>query len=345
MMIGAALLRYGDASNFEISDSLLRPTPSSNQVLVNIHSSSVNPIDIMKREGYGKTVFEKQRRSNFPWVLGSDFSGTISEVGSKVTKFKEGDEVWGCTADANHGTYAEYGVFDLEEIEHKPVNLSFNEAASLPYVALTTWAGVIRWAGLRPQDIANKKVLIQAGSGGVGTFAIQLFKLWGAEVATTCSKKNHELVKKLGADVVIDYTNEDFVEVLNDYDIVLDSVGDLAGETEIERCSKILKQNNNSHYITLNHAFARTIDEKGFLLGVPHALFLRQKLKNRYKPVNVHWSIFRPSLSALQELTKLVSEGDVIPVIDRTYKLTDIKQAHDYVATGHAVGKVVIEIQ
>ena len=237
MMIGAALLRYGDASNFEISDSLLRPTPSSNQVLVNIHSSSVNPIDLMKREGYGKAIFEKQRRSNFPWVLGSDFSGTVSEVGSKVTKFKEGDEVWGCTADANHGTYAEYGVFDLEELEHKPVNLSFNEAASLPYVALTTWAGVIRWAGLRPQDIANKKVLIQAGSGGVGTFAIQLFKLWGAEVATTCSKKNHELVKKLGADVVIDYTSEDFVEVLNDYDIVLDSVGDLAGETEIERCS------------------------------------------------------------------------------------------------------------
>jgi len=95
----------------------------------------------------------------------------------------------------------------------------------------------------------------------------------------------------------------------------------------------------------LNHAFAKTIDEKGFLLGVPHALFLRQKLKKKHKPVNVHWSIFRPSLSALQELNKLASEGDIVPVINQTYKLSDINKAHDHVATGHAVGKVILEIQ
>ena len=343
-MYGTVISEYGGSSVLKYKDSLDEPKPKTNQVLVEIRASSVNPIDLMKREGYGRAVFEKQRSNSFPWILGSDFAGTVKEVGSKVSKFSKGDEVWGCTSDPNRGCYAQYGVFNQDEVDFKPSNISFNEAASLPYVALTTWAALIRWATLRPQDIQNKKVFIQAGAGGVGTFAIQLFSSWNCDIATTCSNKNRNLVEELGAQTVIDYSEQDFSSVLKDYDIVLDSIGDLGEEGVMDKCIKILKPLDTSHYITLNHPLVRTMDDKGVLLGLPHALHLRQKVKRENKPINVHWSLFRPSLSGLQELNKLVSEEKVKPVIDSVFLLKDINLAHDKVGTGHSSGKVVIEI-
>ena len=211
-------------------------------------------------------------------------------------------------------------------------------------MALTTWAALIRWATLRPQDIQNKKVFIQAGAGGVGTFAIQLFSSWNCDIATTCSNKNRNLVEELGAQTVINYLEQDFSSVLTDYDIVLDSIGDLGEEGVMNKCIKVLKPLDTSHYITLNHPLVRTIDDKGVLLGLPHALYLRQKVKRENKPVNIHWSLYRPSLSGLQELNKLVSEEKVKPVIDSVFSLKDINLAHDKVGTGHSSGKVVIEI-
>ena len=149
----------------------------------------------MKKDGYGSPIFEKQRKIKFPWILGSDFSGHVVSQGNKVNKFKEGDEVWGCTSNASSGTFAEFVAIDQEEISIKPRNLNFEEAASLPYVFLTTWSAVVRWAGLRPQDLENRNIFIQGGAGGVGTTAIQLFKHWGCNVSTTCSKKNIDLLK------------------------------------------------------------------------------------------------------------------------------------------------------
>ena len=343
-MYGAVIKEYGNTSVLKYEDLLDEPVPKANQVLVEIRASSVNPIDLMKREGYGRSVFEFQRSPSFPWILGSDFSGTVKEVGSKVTKFSEGDEVWGCTSHPNQGCYAQYGVFNPDEIDFKPPSISFNEAASLPYVALTTWSALIRWASLRPQDIENKKIFIQAGAGGVGTFALQLFKSWNCEIATTCSDSNRALVEELGAKTVINYSKDDFSTILKDYDIVLDSIGDLGGEEVMNRCIKVLKPTESSHYISLNHPLVRTIDDKGLLRGGPHAIYLRQKTKSLHKPINVHWSIFRPSLSGLQELSKLVTEMKVKPVIDSVFQLKDIKLAHDKVATGHSAGKVVVEI-
>ena len=204
------ICRYGDSSVFEQINELPIPSTNRNEVLVKVKSTSVNPIDLMKREGYGKTIFEKQRKQLFPWILGSDISGIVMKVGSKVTKFKEGDEIYGSSSSPNSGTYCEYAVFNQNEIDFKPNNLSFNEAASLPYVAITTWTALIRWAGIRPQDLEDKKVFIQAGSGGVGTFAIQLLNYWGAKIATTCSESNHVLVKKLGAETAINYNTQRF---------------------------------------------------------------------------------------------------------------------------------------
>tara|TARA_B100000214_G_C23946588_1_gene618276 strand:- start:641 stop:1678 length:1038 start_codon:yes stop_codon:yes gene_type:complete len=341
-MYAAVIENYGDESKFKIDESVILPEPKQNQVLVKIKASSVNPIDLMKREGYGSAIFEKQRRQNFPWILGSDFSGNVVSAGNKVKRFKEGDDVWGCTSNASAGTYAEYVVINQDEVNFKPKNLTFEESASLPYVFLTTWSAIIRWAGLRPKDLIEKKVFIQGGAGGVGTTAIQLFRYWGSNISSTCSEGNIELLKSLGVNEIIDYRRNSFQEALKDYDLVYDLLGDSVLENSIEECCKVLKKDASSHYITLTHPFINTMDSKGLFLGIPHALLLRQKLKAAYKPINVHWSIYRPSLSGLQELTYLAEENIIKPVIDSTYSLSEIAKAHEKVATGHSSGKVVI---
>jgi len=341
-MYAAVIENYGDESIFKIDESVILPEPKQNQVLVKVKASSVNPIDLMKREGYGSAIFEKQRRQNFPWILGSDFSGNVVSAGNKVKKFKEGDEVWGCTSSASAGTYAEYVVINQDEVNFKPNNLTFEESASLPYVFLTTWSAIIRWAGLRPKDLIEKKVFIQGGAGGVGTIAIQLFHHWGANISSTCSEGNIKLLKSLGVNEIIDYRRNSFQETLKDYDLVYDLLGDSVLDNSIEECCKVLKKDASSHYITLTHPFIATMDSKGLFLGIPHALLLRQKLKAAYKPINVHWSIYRPSLSGLQELTYLAEENIIKPVIDSTYSLSEISKAHEKVATGHSSGKVVI---
>jgi NADPH:quinone reductase-like Zn-dependent oxidoreductase len=342
-MYAVTINKYGDVSNLQIKEDLDVPKPKSNQLLVKVNASSVNPIDLMKREGYGKTIFEKQRKPLFPWVLGSDFSGTVVEVGSKISGFNIDDEVWGCSSNANSGTHSEFVCIDVDEVTHKPRNINHLEAASLPYAALTTWSALVRWSGLRPNDLSGKKVFIQGGAGGVGCFSIQLFKSLGCEVATTCSKKNIELVKSLGANQVIDYNEHNFEDVLHDFDIAYDLLGDSVLNNSIERCCNILNNSSDSHYITLTHPLVNTLDSKGLLMGVPHALYLRQKQKQKFNPINIHWSIYRPSLSGLEQLTQLVEDETIKPIIDSIYPIGDLSSAHEKIATGHVSGKVVID--
>ena len=342
-MYAVTIRQYGDESTFKLEHDFNLPDPKPNQVLVKMKASSVNPIDLMKREGYGKVIFEKQRKDRFPWVLGSDFSGTIEKLGSKVDRFRLGDAVWGCTSNANSGTHAEFVSIDIDEVTLKPKNLTHLEAASLPYVALTTWSALVRWSGLRPNDLNGKKVFIQGGAGGVGCFSIQLFKSLGCEVATTCSSKSIPLVESLGADHVIDYNKDNFYEVLNDYDIAYDLLGSNVLENSLEKCCQILKTEPSSHYITLTHPLVNTLDTKGIILGAPHALYLRHKQKKQFNPINVHWSIYRPSLSGLEQLTSLVEDQSIKPIIDSIYNLKELNRAHEKVATGHVSGKVVID--
>ena len=342
-MYAVTINKYGDVSNLQIKEDLDVPKPKSNQLLVKVNASSVNPIDLMKREGYGKTIFEKQRKPLFPWVLGSDFSGTVVEVGSKISGFNFDDEVWGCSSNANSGTHSEFVCIDVDEVTHKPRNINHLEAASLPYAALTTWSALVRWSGLRPNDLSGKKVFIQGGAGGVGCFSIQLFKSLGCEVATTCSKKNIELVKSLGANQVIDYNEQNFEDVLHDFDIAYDLLGESVLNNSIEKCCNILNNSSDSHYITLTHPLVNTLDSKGLLMGVPHALYLRQKQKQKFNPINIHWSIYRPSLSGLEQLTQLVEDETIKPIIDSIYPIGDLSSAHEKIATGHVSGKVVID--
>ena len=342
-MYAVTIKEYGDEAKLKLENNVVMPQPKSNQVKVRVKASSVNPIDLMKRTGYGRAIFEKQRKTLFPWILGSDFSGTVVEVGSKVINYSVNDEVWGCTSNANSGTHAEFVCVDVDEITRKPTNIDHLKAASLPYAALTTWSALVRWSGLRPNDLEGKRVFIQGGAGGVGCFSIQLFKNLGCKVTTTCSEKNIELVKSLGADEVIDYNKTSFDEVLEDFDIAYDLLGENVLENSIEKCCKILKKNSDSHYITLTHPLVNTLDNKGILLGVPHALYLRHKQKNQYHPINVHWSIYRPSLSGLEQLTSLVEDESIKPVIDSVYPIENLEEAHRQLAKGHVSGKIIID--
>ena len=332
---------YGDSSLFEFSELILNTPLASKDIKINVKATSVNPIDVMKREGYGKSIFEKQRKELFPWVLGTDVTGTILEIGDKVTRFNVGQDVWGASTNPNRGTYCDVAFFHEDELDIKPTNLSFQEAAALPYAAITTWSALVRWAGLRPHDIENKKVFIQGGSGGIGTYAIQLFKNLGCYVATTCSHKNLDLLEDIGADEVINYETTNFQEILSEYNIVYDLLG---GDQE-KNCIDILSNNNSSHYITLVHPFMSTLDTKGVFLGLPAAIAKRQQLKKKYKPINYHWAVYRPSLSALMELTRITQEEKIKPIINKIYSLEEISAAHDHVETGHASGKIIIDLE
>lgn len=208
-----------------------QPMPSigEHDVLVEIHAASLNPIDYKIKEGKMKLLLNYK----FPLILGNDFSGVVVKVGSRVNTFKPGDEVYGRPRKNRIGTLAEFIAVHEEDICLKPVNLTFEEAASIPLIGLTTYQAFVDILKLQK----GQKILIHAGSGGVGTFAIQLAKLMGAFVATTASEKGYDLVNSLGADLIINYKKENFEEILNGYDAVFDTLG---GEA-LDKSFRILK--------------------------------------------------------------------------------------------------------
>ena len=206
------------------------PTISDNQVLLEVYATSVNPIDWKVREGYLKEMLPFE----FPITLGWDAAGIIAEVGKNVSNFKVGDRVFTRPATNNQGTYAEFVSVDQDLLAKMPEDMTFEEAAAIPLAGLTAWQCLVDFAEIKKGD----KVLIHAGAGGVGNFAIQLGKHFGAYVATTASKENEEFVKSLGANQVIDYKEEEFNESLEDYDIVLDAIG---GDV-LEKSYQVLKK-------------------------------------------------------------------------------------------------------
>ena len=226
-MKAAVIREYGAA--IEISD-VPQPALLADSVLIEVHAASVNPVDGIVQAGYLKEMMP----ITFPFTMGFDVSGVVVEVGDQVSKFKIGDEVFSRPNGMQAGTIAEYAVIKEEELAIKPSNISHQEAASIPLVGLTAWQAMVTKGNLQK----GQKILIHAGSGGVGTLAIQMAKHLGAEVATTTSAVNAEMVKSLGADVVIDYKTQKFEEELSDYDLVFDMMG---GEI-MEKSFKILKK-------------------------------------------------------------------------------------------------------
>ncbi|RLA46117.1 MAG: NADP-dependent oxidoreductase [Gammaproteobacteria bacterium] len=350
-MKAAVIKGYGEAEKvFEYVENFAKPQLGRDEVLVRVMATSVNPIDCRIRNGYGQRVFRKKRGFEFPLVMGSDTSGTVEQVGAGVRHVQRGDAVFAAPNVDGQGSYGEYRVLKAEYCVEKPAQLSFLEAASIPYVAGTAWAALVEKAGLNAGSARGKKVLVHGGSGGVGSFAVQLLKSWGAYVATTCSTAKVEWLRQLGADQVIDYQLQDFTKELCDFDVVLDTVG---GKNEA-RSLQVLATHRNldsqsgicSQYVSIITPVLGNIDQHGFVVGGIRSIatLIRKKRQCKKQGIGYHWAMYKANTQALEEVKALIEQGKIKPVIDKVYPLSQIAEAHCYVESGKACGKVVIEI-
>lgn len=326
--------RYGAPDQITFAD-LPRPTLKSNEILVEVHAVGLNPIDYMIPKGMFKHVL----RFQLPATLGSDVAGVVAEVGSGVTRFKVGDAVFASIFDLGTGSLAEFAVVPESATAMKPSNLDFVQAASIPMVGLTAWQALKERARVRP----GQKVFIPAGSGGIGTFAIQLAKHLGAKVGTTTSTGNVSLVRNLGADEVIDYKKQEFEEVLRDYDVVL---GTVRGDA-LKKSLRILK--SNSSVISLvgppDAAFARARGMNFFMKFV-FGLLSGGIIRKANKRGAVYSFLFvRPDGRQLAEIGELLQAGKIRPVIDRVFPFDQAKEALAYLEKGRAKGKVVVQMR
>ena len=325
--------RYGKSPGISLTD-VPRPAIKADELLVKVHAASLNPIDNMIPSGMFKPVL----RFQLPAVMGSDLAGVVTEVGRNVTRFKPGDAIFASIFDLGTGAIAEFAVVPEHAAALKPANLDFVQAASIPMVALTSWQALKERANLQ----AGQKVFIPAGSGGIGTFAIQLAKQLGATVATTTSTGNVELVRRLGADEVVDYKKQDFEHVLHGYDAVL---GTVKGDT-IEKSLAILKPGGRIVSLVgpLDAAFSRK-KQLNVLLTFVFGLMSRKIMRLASKrDVSYAFMFVRPDGSQLGQIGQLLADGRIQPVIDKVFPFDQAKEALAYLAQGRAKGKVVVKM-
>ena len=326
--------RYGKRDNVTFADTP-RPVPKPDEILVQVHAAGLNPIDNMIPKGTFKPILKFQ----LPATLGSDLAGVVVEVGNRVTRFKPGDAVFASIFDLGTGALAEFAVVPENAAALKPANLDFVQAASIPMVGLTSWQALKERANLKP----GQKVFIPAGSGGIGTFAIQLAKYLGAKVGTTTSTANVDLVRSLGADEVVDYKKQEFEDVLRDYDAVL---GTVRGDA-LEKSLRILKP--KSTVVSLigppDAAFARARGMNFFMVAVFG--LLSRKIIRRAKKRGVAYSFLfvHPDGSQLAEIGELLKAGRIRPVIDKVFPFEQAKEALAYLEQGRAKGKVVVQMR
>jgi NADPH:quinone reductase-like Zn-dependent oxidoreductase len=324
--------RYGNKDGARIGEM---PDPELRQddVLVQIHAAGVNLLDSKIRSGEFKLLLPYR----LPLILGNDVAGVVVRVGSRVRRFKPGDEVY-ARAD-RIGTFAEFIAMNEEAVAIKPKALTMEEAASIPLVGLTAWQALIERANLKK----GQKVLIHAGSGGVGTFAIQLAKHVGAVVATTTSTANLDWVKALGADTVIDYRKDDFATILRDYDVVLNS---LAGEV-LEKSLRVLKPGGKLISISgpPDPAFAKDMGLSWILRQVMRLLSYRIRKKAKRHRVSYSFLFMRANGDQLREIGRLIDSGIIRPVVDRVFPFESTNEAMAYVESGRAKGKVVVRVR
>jgi NADPH:quinone reductase-like Zn-dependent oxidoreductase len=326
--------RYGDADTVRAAD-VPEPTPGAHDVLVRIRAASVNPVDLKIRNGDFKAVLPLRA----PFVLGFDLAGTVVAVGAAVTRFAVGDEVYALSEQGRMGAFAELIAIHQDDVAAKPTTLDMAEAASVPLVGLTSWQALVERADLRP----GQKVLIHAGAGGVGSIAIQLAKHLGAVVAATASATKTDLVKSLGADVVIDYRKQVFETVLHDYDVVLDTVG---GET-LDKSLRVLRPGGTVVSIAgpPDPAFARQSGANPAVRLAIAALSYRVRRRARRHRVRYSFLLVKPSGKELRELTALVDAGTIRPVVDSVFDFDRTREALAHLEHGRTkAGKVVIRM-
>lgn len=313
---------------------LPEPEVGVNDVLVRIEATAVNLLDSKVRDGEFKLILPYR----LPFILGHDLAGTVLRVGANVRKFKVGDAVFARPRDHRIGTFAEFIAVDQEDVAIKPASLTMAEAASIPLVALTAWQALVEVGQVKP----GQKVFIQAGSGGVGTIAIQLAKHLGATVATTTSAANADLVRSLGADVVIDYRTEDFEQVLSGYDLVLNS----QDPKTLAKSLKVLKAGGKLISISgpPDLPFAKSLQLNLFLRFLMRMLSRSVLKKAKARGIDYSFLFMKADGAQLALLGKLIDSGVIRPVVDKVFPFAQTPEALAYVETGRAKGKVVIKI-
>ncbi|WP_416409054.1 NADP-dependent oxidoreductase [Agrobacterium rosae] len=310
------------------------PEIGANDVLVRIEAAAINLLDSKLRDGEFKQFLPYRP----PFILGHDLAGTVLRAGANVQQFKAGDEVYGRPRDHRAGTFAEMIAVDAADLALKPKSLSMVQAASIPLVGLTAWQALVEVGKVKP----GQKVFIQAGSGGVGTFAIQLAKHLGASVATTTSAANVELVKSLGVDVVIDYKKQDFEQVLSGYDLVLNSQDAKA----VAKSVKVLRPGGKLISISgpPDVAFAKSLRLNLILRLVMRMLSRGILKKAKSRGVDYSFLFMRAEGEQLQEIAKLIDVGAIRPVVDKVFSFAQTAEALAHVETGRAKGKVVVAV-
>ncbi|MFT5098045.1 MAG: NADPH:quinone reductase-like Zn-dependent oxidoreductase [Candidatus Azotimanducaceae bacterium] len=337
------ITEYGAADVLQLNDSVPDPEPAADEVLIRIAATSVNPVDAARRAGYGHPIFNARGGATMPLILGHDLSGVVSAIGSDVKNFEVGQKVWAAPDAFRDGTYAEMVAVKESEVDHKPANISHMQAATLPYVALTTWAALADKVDLSTRQSTDKPAFVHAGAGGVGSFAIQLLKVWGFHVTTTCGASSVALCERLGADQVIDYSRDRWQDT-GPFELVFDTMG----YRNADSCLPLVNRNRNAQYVSIVHELMPLTDARGLLLGglSGACLLSGRKLRERINHGRgYHWSLFRPNGSALAEIRKLVESEKVQAVIDSEYEFEALPQAHTHIETGHVHGKLPVRVQ
>jgi NADPH:quinone reductase-like Zn-dependent oxidoreductase len=322
--------RYGSPDVLALRD-VAQPEPAPGEVLVRVHAAAVNARDwhIMRGDPYVARLMTPAvfgRRGPRRPVRGSDIAGRVEAVGRDVTRFRPGDDVYGDLGEAD-GAFAEYACAPEDAVMSKPANLSFAQAAAMPLAGNTALMGIHGAAGVR----AGHRVLVNGASGGVGTFAVQLAKAYGAEVTAVCRTRNVDLVRSLGADHVVDYTREDFTRSGQRYDMVFD----LVGNRSLADCRRALTPTGT---LVLSGGGV----SGGARVVGPVGLILRGAALSRFVRHRILVLQAKRSRENLATLRKLAETGTVVPTIDRTYCLSEVPDAIRYVETEHARAKVVI---
>jgi len=301
--------QYGGPDVLKYED-VPRPEPKDDQLLVRVIAAGVNPVDGMIRSG----MFAKGGNGAFSTILGGDIAGIIEKIGSKITKFKAGDPVFAYVSLDNNGGYAQYALTTEHETAPKPKSLTYVQAAAVPIVALTAWQALVDTAKLS----AGQTVLIHGGSGGVGSFAIQIAKSRGAKVIATASTANQDLLKELGADVAIDYTKQKFEDIAKDVDVVLDSIG----KDTLARSYGVVKK--GGIIVSLVARLDQSELEKRGIRGTALSV--------------------EPQSEELAKIGELIDEKRIKVIVSQTFPLSEAMKAQEQVATGHTRGKIVLKV-
>jgi NADPH:quinone reductase-like Zn-dependent oxidoreductase len=309
MMKAVVVHEYGGPEVLKYEDAP-KPGPKENEILVRVIAAGVNPVDGMIRSG----MFAKYEKATFPMIPGADIAGVVEKAGSKTTKFKPGDPVYAYLSLKNGGGYAEYTIATETELAPKPKSLTYVEAAGVPLAALTAWQALIDSAKLS----AGQTVLIHGGSGGVGSFGIQIAKARGAKVFATASTPNQELLKQLGADVSIDYTKQKFEDIAKDVDVVVDSVG----KDTLARSYGVVKKG-------------------GFIATLVSRVDQAELDKHGIRGASISVT---PNASELAEITKLIEEKKIKSVVSLVLPLSDAAKAQEQAATHHTRGKIILKV-